>query len=272
MCYRYELPHSRPAACWWALFDQPMISIADAVGFPQDERRLFCFSRRGDFFLQAGGEGPAVVAYGAEQTLWVARRADGGAEFHQGGIEIADAFAGEDFFGSVPKLGAGLWIARVGSDAIEPAEDALDVAVEDWSSFVEGEGGDGAGRVSADAGKGLQHGHGIGDAAVVHGDDGSCRRLEVAGPGVIAQALPRSEDMLLVGAGQRGEVWKLKEETVEIRNDCADLRLLEHRFADEDVIRVGERAQLDTPRQCPAGAVVPAEKLAGECGARNRHG
>src|SRR6266568_2642482 len=90
-----ELPHAGPAAAGGALLDEPAILIFDRKGPAALDGADFASGRRWHLIGEAGGEGGAVFLNGTEEALGRAGCADGRAEFHECGIEIADALLGE---------------------------------------------------------------------------------------------------------------------------------------------------------------------------------
>jgi hypothetical protein len=65
-----------------------------------------------------------------------------------------------------------------------------------------------------------------------------------------------SQNFLLVRLREASQGWETGDETLEIRNNGSDLSLLEHRLADEDVIRVTR----SPPGKIARGSVVPSEQ------------
>lgn len=117
--------------------------------------------------------GLAAVCEGAEEASRCLWGADGGAEFHEG-------FVGEARV--VCCLGEGLCVGPCPLDGVwvvggcvacgEACEDACDVAVDDGGGFAEGDAGDGAGGVAADAREFEEFIDFCGDAALEGVDDG----------------------------------------------------------------------------------------------------
>jgi hypothetical protein len=97
------------------------------------------FSRERDLVLKTGGMGETMGPHGAEEAARGLGRAERGTEFHQGGIEIADALARENLGGGLPEEFAGEPVARVGFDFSQAAENAGDVAVEDGFALSKGD-------------------------------------------------------------------------------------------------------------------------------------
>jgi hypothetical protein len=107
----------------------------------------------------------------------------------------------------------------------------------------------------------------------VLGDDALRRRVEVPRAAVIPEALPQPQHVLLVCGSQAFDRGKTSDKTLEIRDDGGDLRLLEHRLADEHAIRVQgfTRAALQPPWKLALVRVVPAQQPPGECRVRSDH-
>ena len=81
--------------------------------------------------------------------------------------------------------------------------------------------------------------------------------MQVAGAGVVTQAGPEVQDLVLIGVGQRCNVRKTCHEALEIGNHGADLGLLQHDFRDPNPIG---RARV-LPRQImPAMAIKPGQQ------------
>ena len=79
------------------------------------------------------------------------------------------------------------------------------------------------------------------------------RRMKEARPSVVAEPLPRSEDLILRRSRQRRGRRKTRDERLELLDDPRDLRLLEHQFAHEGAIPVAGPA----PRKVARGAPEP---------------
>src|SRR5437763_5252558 len=108
-----------------------MVAMTDAEGPALLEGGLPGLARRGDAILDAIGEGAAHVAHGADETLRIAWRADGGAKLHERRVEITDAFAlvRQNLRGPLPELFARGRLAWVGFDPIDPAQNACDISI-----------------------------------------------------------------------------------------------------------------------------------------------
>lgn len=124
--------------------------------------------------------------------------------------------------------------------------------------MIEGERGDGARGVSAESWKLLQLLDRLRKTSAVSIHDGLCGGVQISGARVIAEALPRAQDVIFRSASERSEIRKSAEPFIVIRNDSGDLSLLEHELRNEDGVWVARFA----PRQVAAVATIPAEKKA----------
>ena len=183
--------------------------------FEQDFGRGVAFSddkSAGDFAAGHGGAfGSLVLAKRAafcfqwtDKALRIARRANGGAEFHDGLVEVAGAARVDECsreflnFAADGRFADGI----VRFPSADAAEDALDISVDHGDMLAVGDAGDGGGGVGADAGELAQFGGGAGHDSEVLGDDGLRGLVEHAGATVVAESAPEGEDVLLMGGGQ----------------------------------------------------------------------
>ena len=79
--------------------------------------------------------------------------------------------------------------------------------------------------------------------------------VEIAGAIVIAEALPRVQDIVFRCGGERRKIREAAEPLIIIRSDGGDLGLLEHELGDENGVGVVRAA----PRQIATGLTKPAE-------------
>jgi hypothetical protein len=134
----------------------------------------------------------------------------------------------------------------------EPSKNALDVRVRERDPLAEGEGRDGPRGVRADAGQGIELGHGLGQASRRHPRD----PVQISGAAVVAEARPFAEHGTERRGGQGPERGKAPDESVERRRDPRGLGLLQHHLGDEHLVRIARPA----PRQIPRGAAVVGQK------------
>jgi len=233
------LPEQEPAA---ALDHQKCFLLCD-----DGRRRRF----HRTLLLGSPAASLAVAGDGAFGTHWLSRQADGGAEFHQSLVETAGPAPVEQPPGNLLKAAAGGGGADLAGVVGKPTQHPQDIAVDNHAGLVESDTGDRRGSIIADPGQPAEQAVVIGKRAAL--DDLAGRGAQVAGPGVIAQAAPGSEQFGFAGFGQRRHRGEAFQETLVVGNDHGDARLLEHDFRDPDAIGITRPA----PRQRPAGALVP---------------
>ncbi|MEY2599668.1 MAG: hypothetical protein RLZZ142_1927, partial [Verrucomicrobiota bacterium] len=231
-----EFPEAAGAASG-VLFEQQGVVVEDPGGvfLKRDDLAARGFARDGLRVLgvAVGGDG-AVVAAG------LARGAEEGPKFHQGGVVGAPAgFGGEKPAGKLPEEVPALGGIDGVGEVREAGEDAGDVGVDGGGGKVECEGGDGSGGVGADSREGGEVFGVLGEAALEAFEDGLGGAVEVARAGVVAQALPEGEDVLLGGACEGFEGGKALHPAGEEGQDGGDLGLLEHELAHEDGVGGG---------------------------------
>ena len=120
----------------------------------------------------------------------------------------------------------------------QPArQDALGVGLDDRRRAVEGEREDRPRDVPADPRQGPDRLRVVGEGPAVLADDRAGRRVELAGPAVVAQPLPQLEDLGLVRLGQRLDRREPREEPLEVGDHRRDRRLHQHHLRDQDAVR-----------------------------------
>ena len=203
--------------------------------------------------------GGATRGERADAAIGVAGNALQGAELHDGLIVCAGLIGREEFAGQiVVEAAAGGGVGgRI--DGEESADDAQHIPVDDGVRRPGGEGHDGGGRVVADAAEGADGGVIRGEASGEAIADVAGGGVEVAGAGIVAEALPEPEDVLLRGVGQGADVGEALEEAVVIVHPLRHAGLLEDDLGDPDAVGVAGVA----PGQRAAVRVVPpAERAA----------
>ena len=135
---------------------------------------------------------------------------------------------------------------------------ALDVAVQDRCARAVALGDDRRRGGAADAGQRLRRRHVVRDDAAVVPRDDARGAMQVARPGVVAQAAPQVEHLVGVGACQGVHVWKPRDEPLEVGDDRRHLGLLEHDLRHPHAVG---RA-LPLPGQVLAAVGVPPGKHA----------
>ena len=150
--------------------------------------------------------------------------------------------------------GRPLWVT---AETRETTEHPDHVAVQDRRRASERDARDGASGVAADAGEVEQLLDCLRDASFVPRQNFSRPALEVAGPGVVAQAGPEPQHLVLRRRGQRGHRWEPLHEPLVIGEDRGDLSLLEHDLRNPDRVRV---ARLP-PGQIPVAGAIPRQQV-----------
>ena len=183
-----------------------------------------------------GVGGLAKVAGGAGEAGWFDEAAGRLAELHQGGVEASCVLRIDEGFGALPEEllpGGGV---DCGGVVEETGEDAGDVGVDDRGGGVEGKRCDCSGGVGADAGEFFQFGCGFWKLAMVIGEDGAGRFLEITDTVVVAEAFPGSQKLTFRSVGDGLEVRELLEEELEapVGEHGTDGGLLEHDLAHEN--------------------------------------
>ena len=140
--------------------------------------------------------------------------------------------------------------APVGELAARALADARHVHVHGKYRPAEGEAADGVRRVAADSGK---LGEILGPAM---SGDMLRRPVQVDRAPVVAEPLPRADDLRERRSGERLQGRPPLEPGREARHDALDLRLLEHDLRDEDRVRVAS----PPPGQVAAVLLEPGSK------------
>ena len=148
----------------------------------------------------------------------------------------------------------------------EASEHAFDVPVHHGVGLIEGDAQYGRGDVIPDSRKCPKILPAIGDAAGAVLDQHSGGAVQVARPGVIAQAFPKLENVLQVGAGQFAQGREALDKPPVVGQGRVDLGLLQHHFGNPDAVRV---ARLP-PGQRPPVVLIPGEQPAAQAGNFNR--
>ena len=131
---------------------------------------------------------------------------------------------------------------RVARHGKHPAQHPLHVAIQNGRTPPETEHGNGRRRRTPHPRQGLQRIRRIRKHAPL-------RRhllrgcLQVAGPAVIAQPSPQAHHPLGRGSRQIGNLWKGLQEGLEIRNDRADLRLLQHHLRQPHPVGIAQHGR-----------------------------
>jgi len=137
-----------------------------------------------------------------------------------------------------------------------PAQHAFDVAVENCRPAPEGEGGNGRRGRPADAWQIRQLRFGFREFSGVDRSNLLGATMQVARPGVIAEARPVLDDGIDRRRGKRLHIGKTGQKSGVIRDHGADLSLLQHDLGQPDAVRV--------LRPLPGQVVAPGGLLPGD--------
>lgn len=142
----------------------------------------------------------------------------------------------------------------------KPRRDPFDIAIDGNDGPPERDCRDGRRRIGTDARQGTQALHRVGEPAA-HVRHPAGAGMQVARPRVIAKPGPRRHDGILVRVGKVGDRGKLSGEAFEIGNDGGHGRLLQHDFAEPDMIRICRLPRQRAPWQGAAMPVIPAQQF-----------
>ena len=139
------------------------------------------------------------------------------AEVHRRLREIAGAPLRHERLGQLPE--PRLAARQLFAHREEPRHDPLDIAIDRRKTPVEGDRRDGAGGVIADPRQCPQIRPVFRDSPAMALDDGRRAGVQVAGAGVIAEALPEMQHLVERGGGQRVNIRPARHESAKIRAD-----------------------------------------------------
>ena len=250
-----EFPQTAPGTLGQTLLDEDAVVAGKDTGHHLDGSDLRLFARHGALMHDAQMQGRAETGQGTLAAAGLLA-ADQGAQLHHGLVVAAGLAFGQDAAGQLRDACGG----RAGFDRAVHIEDAGDdpfhVGVDAGHGQVEGDAGDGGRGVGADTGQGAD-GFGIGreDAAVfLHDQTGGGQ--QVAGTGIVAQALPGVQHLLLGGGGQGVQVGEALHPAQKVADAALHLGLLEHDLRDPDLVgRV-----MASPGQGPGIGGEPGEQ------------
>ena len=209
--------------------------------------------------------GDAVFSDRTQRAVWLTRRANDRAQFHQRLIEVRTVSLArslsprggpDQVLREPPEPGVGLFSARIFGDTEEAGEHANDIAVEDRSRLIERNTTDCAGGVTADAGQGDPFVELFRKPPPVPIDNGPCGLLKVSRAQIVSKTFPEFEDGIGSGAGQRAHVRQVAHPTLPVGDDRLDLGLLEHDFRNPDGVGITSSA----PGQVARVLLEPVEQ------------
>jgi ribonuclease HIII len=138
----------------------------------------------------------------------------------------------------------------------QPGQHARDIRVQNRCGLIESKANDSSRGVASNAWKSRKVGNVLGELAAPILDQLSRAAVKISGSIVIPQALPRSQNFLLVGGGERRQCRKLVQPPMIIAENGGDLGLLKHELGDKDSVRIGSLP----PRQPSPLAPVPGNE------------
>ena len=139
-------------------------------------------------------------------------------------------------------------------------QNASSVGFDNRNWLIKGERGEGIGSVTPDAGHRANCGEIVrksGAVLSVH-DFSGC--MKIAGPRVVAETLPRVEDVTFRSPSQRAKIREPAEPLIIIRDNGGNLGLLEHELGDENGVGIARV----TPGKIPAVLAIPAAQRTDE--------
>jgi hypothetical protein len=137
-------------------------------------------------------------------------------------------------------------------------QNARSVGFNNRNWLIKGERGDGIGRVTTDTGQCTGCREIARKSASMEMLDRFRNRMQIASSRVIAEALPRVEDVTFRSLGQGGEIGEAAEPLIIIRDNDGNLSLLEHELGDEDGIGIASLA----PGEETTMAAIPIRQRA----------
>ena len=186
----------------------------------------------------------------------MARRTNQRAEIDKRRIVNAGGISWNQGAGALPKLFPASGSIDRAVKIKQARQNASSVGFDNRNWLIKGERRDGIGRVTTDTGQLPDWREIARKSASMAMLDGFRNRMQVAGSRVIAEALPRVEDVTFRSLGQGGEIWEAAEPLIIIRDNGGNLSLLEHELGDEDGVGIASLA----PREGAAMAAIPAKQ------------
>jgi hypothetical protein len=186
----------------------------------------------------------------------LARRTNQRAEIDKRRIVNAGGIFWNQRPGALPQLspasGSIDWAVKIK----QARQNASSVGFDNRNWLIKGERGNGIGRVTTDTGQFTGCREIARKSAFMAMLDDFRNRMQIAGSRVIAEALPRVEDVTFRSPGQGGEIWEAAEPLIIIRDNGGNLSLLEHELGDEDGVGVPSLA----PREETTVCMIPTRQ------------
>lgn len=255
---RGQLEQTRHAAARRAPHEEHVATARDDEHVEFDFERGAARLRARQFGLATRRASSAAPRERTRVAARALRRANGRAELHHRLVPLAGAGFGDQAAGERPELAFEQLRTERRVEFEKSREHPRDVAVDQRLGRIERDRQDGAGGVRTDAGQ-LAHERGLAwELAAVTLDQRLCRRVKVSRATVVPEPAPRPENVVLARGRERASVRKTRDEAPPVLDHRLDARLLEHRFADPDRVRIARA----TPRQVAMRDGVPRDELA----------
>ena len=256
---RRQFPQAFPARTDALLKQEPaFVHDPRAILRQRDSRLAFPLDRQSLGIVRSRR---AKRQHRAQQALRLARPAERRAEFHDGRVIGADVFGREQFRRRGPERRLAGSRVDGNTQMRDPRQHAGDIRVDDRRRPIIRKRNDRARRVAAHAG---QRGNVLQgfrkDPAALVADDPGCP-VQVARPGVVAEAFPGSQDVFLGSIRQRAHVGETFEPAAVVIQHSGNLRLLEHEFTHQHGVRIAGAP----PGQVAAVLGEPFDQCGLEC-------
>ena len=186
----------------------------------------------------------------------MARRTNQRAEIDKRRIVNAGGISWNQGAGALPKLFPASGSIDRAVKIKQARQNASSVGFDNRNWLIKGERGNGIGRITPDTGQFTDCREIARKSASMAMLDGFRNRMQVASSRVIAEALPRVEDVTFRSPRQGGEIWEAAEPLIIIRDNGGNLSLLEHELGDEDGVGIASLA----PGESTAMAAIPAKQ------------
>ena len=197
------------------------------------------------------------------QALRTARRADGRTQVHHRLVEVACACRIEEAPGKIRDLAAQLGAASFAASHFptgNAAQHAFHVAIDNRDSFAVSDAGHRRSRVGSNARQRAEFLSPLGQVASTMLGHKPGSLVQHACAPVIAQAAPKSENLLLRREGKRNQRGKPRQKRTISLDNNSHARLLQHDLRDPDRIGIGTLP----PWQIAAIAHVPGEQMSAQ--------
>ena len=239
----------------------PRRSVAALLRRLARKRLLVAAQARGAFIVQR-----------AERAGRLFRRADRGAEVHQGlravaGARLLVAGAGIGEQRRRQLLDQRFCLRQRFLDGEQPRHHALDIAVDRHGTAVECDRRDRRRRIGTDPGERAQAFFGVGKEPVMVAQHRDRAGVQIARPRIIAESGPHPQHVVERSASERRDIRPARNEFFEIGPNGLHAGLLQHDFRQPHPVRISPLPRRRPPRQPAAMPAVPGKQQRGTAGA-----